>query len=1018
MPDESELIKDKAGFNPKTSSNPILLDDHRILHAWWSAECRGKDVKGWSKEDIHNAHELAAQEMTKRKLGTDKAGKHASPLPKCPRITSQNYDQPFPAWKRDGELGVYGPKVFLPSILKTFEDDVMLAEDFISIVGGLCNHGSTKGDIDILIKSPEPHSDKSPLGMAAQFRLARCLAKIGIPEDRLQFLYDEFSGPFTNHVHVYDLVLRLKPKRELHEMSEKKSVRPFSFVIQPKPLQGRFKEQIFSPESVVEVIKGLRNWKEAVSAGVFVEPKFDGFRVQVHKVKDRVKIFTEENTDVTAKLPSIVAALKKIKSDFVAEAEGELWIGGKHQNRADANAVLTSKEVPETEKNIKLTFYDLMFAGANPGVDLHDRDFSERHDTLMKLIPSSSKLDVSDKKLVEDLDSLKSQVIAASKKPGSEGAMIKKRDYKYPLKPHTSDMIKFKNEFSMNVEVLDAVPVKDSPGTFNYFVAFKDGQDLRPAGKTFNTKIKASKGEAIEVVFVELNKNTDPKTKETWYEAFAPRVVGKADKADSVSTADSLVKKSGGQIQAKPFPTRFKGLLDDDYIEEFLQACLKWDQSEVEFQNAHFEDGNYFTSAVTELRNAKPPVLDLPEKKKPLPFVIQEHIRGKSSHLDFRLSVGDHLIGFTLDDPGRVGDPLRFSNDPEESSKKKVLVQAKARQPLAWLKTAGDIAPGEVGATRKLPAKFKILDSGTYEMGAQKSNFLEVFLKGKKFDGRFVFRKLPRPSDAEKAGKRPFVWFAWKPIKQRPFVLSNRSIQEGFVPPKGRSALPKEWEDKIPKALRWWEKGLTGEDAITMIKEIRKMLLKRNILTLDKLSFSLQRRWWKGQKVIRDMPVQHWQLNFSNGVGFDLDANPLVQKSGVNAVKKTITDKDLNFSGQLPPASPQNPNKKIPLNVEILDKGKVNLIESTDNFMSTDFSGEKLKGFWTLKKTDPEWIFEKSQKGPRTQNMEKHQELSFFQSSVIAKLTKLADLPLSSIAEVVGCSKSTVKYHQKKHGLR
>ncbi len=120
-------------------------------------------------------------------------------------------------------------------------------------------------------------------------------------------------------------------------------------------------------------------------------------------------------------------------------------------------------------------------------------------------------------------------------------------------------------------------------------------------------------------------------------------------------------------------------------------------------------------------------------------------------------------------------------------------------------------------------------------MGAQKPHLLEVFLSGSTYKGRFIFRKLPRKQEHERAGKQPFVWFGWKPIDQTPYVLSSRAILLKWTPPKGRSALPKEWEEKIPDELRWWEKNWTGEKAVAVIASIRKLFLKRNILSLEKL---------------------------------------------------------------------------------------------------------------------------------------------------------------------------------------
>lgn len=575
-----ELIKDKESLDPSRLPDKVLTDDHRICHAWASMIQKGKKIKGWSYEDVWNAHRLIAQEMLRRGM------KHNTPITRSIKsnseLTESKYDQPFPAWKRDGAEGIKGEMIFLPSILRAFSGDFMVSENFVTIVGGLCNYGQTKGDIDILLKCKEPKDDSSPLGMATKFRIARALAKIGVDEARLQFLYDDFHGPFTNHVHLYDLVLRLKPQRELHEMAElaAKSVTPFSFVTQPKPLHGRFKEEIYTPESVAKVVASLKKWQDELPNGIFVEKKHDGVRVQVHKVGSKVQIWTEEKTNVTDKLPSLVEAVKKINHNFVAECEIELWIAGKHENRADTAAVLHRTGTSPDEKNIIATFYDLLW---KDGKCIHALDFKQRHVLLNATIGKSASVKVSQAKIVKSLDALKSEVIKASKLPGSEGAMIKMASYKYPLTAHTSQMIKFKNEFSINVEVVEVHHVKDSKAR-NYLTAIRDKGKLYPTGRTYNTNIVSEEGGKLKVVFVELSKYVDPKSKDIWFNFWSPRVIAKASKSDSLATAEALVKKSGGQIATKPFPSRYKGLLNDaDYISEFLQSALLWDTEEFDF---------------------------------------------------------------------------------------------------------------------------------------------------------------------------------------------------------------------------------------------------------------------------------------------------------------------------------------------------------------------------------------------------------------------------------------------------
>ena len=279
--------------------------------------------------------------------------------------------------------------------------------------------------------------------------------------------------------------------------------------------------------------------------------------------------------------------------------------------------------------------------------------------------------------------------------------------------------------------------------------------------------------------------------------------------------------------------------------------------------------------------------------------------------------------------------------------------------------------------------EFIKIDSGMYEMGAQTSELFEVFLQGSLMKGRFIFRKKV-PSNLEKDMPKSLVWHAWKPIQQRPFVLSRKSIADKFVPPKGTSAMSKEWEGKIPTALQWWVKNWTGSQALTAIKEARKILLKRNILTLEQLDFTLQKH--------KDSWILHMQSMI-----LELDANPIDKNSPIKAMKKS---QSMEFD-----------------ELEYLDKGKVNLIESTDNLISLKFSGNKLRGFWTLKKKDSDWILERYKVDIAPKKIANIQ-LTDVQLNQIKTLSKLGFVELSDICHIVGCSKSTVMYHQRKAGFR
>ncbi len=353
-------------------------------------------------------------------------------------------------------------------------------------------------------------------------------------------------------------------------------------------------------------------------------------------------------------------------------------------------------------------------------------------------------------------------------------------------------------------------------------------------------------------------------------------------------------------------------------------------------------------------------------------FIIHKHLCAGKTHYDMRFRVENHLIGFILEN-------LKLEDN-------RVLAKEKVNQSLDWLNVKGEIKQGKAGAVDGFPAKFDVVDKGSFEFGAQTESMLEVFLDGKIMKGRFLFEKQARPSDNNNAGKQPFVWLAHKPKKKRPYVFSTRALKKGFVPPKGKSALSKEWRDMIPNALQWWTKNWTGTHALTAIKEVRTILLKRSVLSIDMINFTLQQ------------DKDSWILSLSNGTIIDLTKNPLECDRPIEAKLRQLNPKDMNTKGVM------------------IDKGKLHKSNPTDHFMSLNFSGSKLKGFWTATKKEEKWILQRKEQ-IKTKRLD-NTKLTNVQLSQIKSLSEIGYVELSDICRIVGCSKSTVMYQQRKMGFR
>lgn len=104
-----------------------------------------------------------------------------------------------------------GPAVRVEDVLDAMGGDAVIRRGAVTLVGGVCNHGETKGDLDVLVRGPLDEATKRVI----QFRVGRMLAaKDPTLADRIHWLEDDMGGPFTNHVELFDLVLvpRRSPK--------------------------------------------------------------------------------------------------------------------------------------------------------------------------------------------------------------------------------------------------------------------------------------------------------------------------------------------------------------------------------------------------------------------------------------------------------------------------------------------------------------------------------------------------------------------------------------------------------------------------------------------------------------------------------------------------------------------------------------------------------------------------------------------------------------------------------------
>ena len=322
---------------------------------------------------------------------------------------------------------------------------------YVSLIGGICTQGKTKGDIDFFINS-------NFRDIATEFRLVRMF-----PQEfwyRFRFTYpfqqETHPGKFTSHLDIYDEKIEVVSKPELVLMSVPKKVELFKFAFRLlKPAHGHYKGEEYSVDKLIEVANAKPEWYDK---GIYVEKKFDGVHLRNDHSKDgKVVIWSEEGNELTKNLPSIEKELKEICTghDIVLAGELESWEKGKHQARQLTTSIIHTKEVHEKEPSVRLNIFDCLYYDN----DIHNEPYSERLKVLAK-IKDAEHIKKADYKLVHSPTELRKAVEHYASLPGSEGAYLKRADFFYELDGKTLLNLKYKNTYSMDVEVVKVYEVK------------------------------------------------------------------------------------------------------------------------------------------------------------------------------------------------------------------------------------------------------------------------------------------------------------------------------------------------------------------------------------------------------------------------------------------------------------------------------------------------------------------------------------------------------------------------------
>lgn len=203
-----------------------------------------------------------------------------------------------------------------------------------------------------------------------------------------------------------------------------------------KAKAGKMKAEIelFRPIRVMLADRGGDDIKEAVEKfeKTAIEIKYDGFRVQIHKDGDKVKIFSRRMEDVTNQFPDIVKWSKSLKArkcvidgEAVAyDFERDIALPFQRLSRRIQRKYEIEKMVKEIPVQVNL--FDVIFLEKS----LMHETLEKRWKTLKDLIRNTENFRLADHIETKDLKRAESFYKEAVKK-GQEGVIVKNMDAHY-----------------------------------------------------------------------------------------------------------------------------------------------------------------------------------------------------------------------------------------------------------------------------------------------------------------------------------------------------------------------------------------------------------------------------------------------------------------------------------------------------------------------------------------------------------------------------------------------------------
>jgi DNA ligase-1 len=230
-----------------------------------------------------------------------------------------------------------------------------------------------------------------------------------------------------------------------------------SSILWKEGLKGldKVKVELFTPikPALAERLPTYEEILEKLGGKCAVEAKYDGFRLQIHKQEDKVKIFSRRQEEITHMLPDIVEAIKKTKpKNFIIEGEALAYDKRTKENLRFQMTIQRKRkyDIPEISKKLPLRLYvfDVIYF---EGKETWEQTFLERRALIEKNFNISDIFQPTEMKIVSTKKEMQEFFNKTTGK-GYEGIMAKDLSAPYVPGARKFAWIKFKKSYQEGIQ--------------------------------------------------------------------------------------------------------------------------------------------------------------------------------------------------------------------------------------------------------------------------------------------------------------------------------------------------------------------------------------------------------------------------------------------------------------------------------------------------------------------------------------------------------------------------------------